>query len=245
MSKPLLLLQIRDNPIAAKDEYRALLEFGGLTSSRLRSIRLALEPIPPDIKLDQYAAVVVGGGQYNVRDAEKSQAQKDAEHAILTLLEQIIDQDYPYFGICYGMSILSEFLGAPVARGDRGESVGAITLTSTDHAKSDPLTAHAPRTYDVFTGHKEATYELPQSATLLAHNTQCPIQMYRLKTNIYAVQFHPELDAAGLAIRINLYQNDGYFPTEELENVLLDANNAQIETHYNAWREFVKRYLAP
>ena len=38
---------------------------------------------------------------------------------------------------------------------------------------------------------------LPPTAVLLATSPRCPVQMFRVKQNLYATQFHPELDVRG------------------------------------------------
>jgi GMP synthase-like glutamine amidotransferase len=38
------------------------------------------------------------------------------------------------------------------------------------------------------------TFDLPRGATLLASTLHCPNQMFRLKTRVFGVQFHPEVD---------------------------------------------------
>ena len=52
-------------------------------------------------------------------------------------------------------------------------------------------------TFDAFVGHKEACRVLPADAVLLASSPTCPVQMFRVRENLYATQFHPELDVAG------------------------------------------------
>ena len=47
--------------------------------------------------------------------------------------------------------------------------------------------------------------------------------MFRIKENLYATQFHPELDAEGLVTRIDIYRHAGYFPPESAEELMADA----------------------
>ena len=41
------------------------------------------------------------------------------------------------------------------------------------------------------------------------------MQAFRLGRNVYATQFHPELDVAGLVTRIEVYRHFGYFEPHE------------------------------
>ena len=71
--------------------------------------------------------------------------------------------------------------------------------------------------FDAYVGHKEACRVLRRTATLLAGSATCPVQMFRVKQNLYATQFHPELDRPGIITRVHVYQDAGYFPPHELE----------------------------
>src|SRR4051794_13822168 len=66
--RPFLLLSIRAEDVAADDEYAAFLRFSGLDESRLRRIRLDAGPLP-ELDLDAYAGIILGGGPYNSSDA--------------------------------------------------------------------------------------------------------------------------------------------------------------------------------
>jgi len=91
-------------------------------------------------------------------------------------------------------------------------------------------------------GHKEACQTLPGHATLLARSNICPIQMIRFGQNIYATQFHTELDEEGLIIRINTYKNHGYFSPEDSEKLILIAKNNLVTTPRLILSQFIKRY---
>ena len=55
----------------------------------------------------------------------------------------------------------------------------------------------------------------------------CPVQAFRVGTKVYATQFHPELDSAGLAARIRIYRDAGYFAPEETEQLVRYAMDTQ------------------
>ena len=46
---------------------------------------------------------------------------------------------------------------------------------------------------------------------MLASSPGCPVQAFRVGRNVYATQFHPELDGAAMTTRIHAYMNHGYF----------------------------------
>jgi len=91
-------------------------------------------------------------------------------------------------------------------------------------------------------GHKEAVQTLPSGCVHLVASPPCPYQMIRYGQNVYATQFHPEADAAGFALRIRVYRNEGYFRPEEAERLIDMCHAANV--HVPEWllRNFVNRY---
>ena len=99
-----------------------------------------------------------------------------------------------------------------------------------------------PESFTAFTGHKEACTVLPAHAVLLASSAACPVHMFRIKTNLYATQFHPELDAEGLVTRIDIYRHAGYFPPESADMLMADARRFTATEPMRILRNFVELY---
>ena len=104
------------------------------------------------------------------------------------------------------------------------------------------MLAGLPATFDAFVGHKEACSVLPPGAVLLATTPACPVQMFRVRTNLYATQFHPELDHDGIVTRIRVYQHAGYFPPEEIDDLIGRVVLADVTESTKVLRNFVERY---
>ena len=66
--------------------------------------------------------------------------------------------------------------------------------------------------------------------------------MFRIKENLYATQFHPELDAEGLVTRIVIYRHAGYFPPESAEELMANARRFTATEPMNILKNFVARY---
>jgi GMP synthase (glutamine-hydrolysing) len=66
--------------------------------------------------------------------------------------------------------------------------------------------------------------------------------MFRIRTNLYATQFHPELDVDGLITRIDIYRNAGYFPPESAEDLMENARQFTVTEPMKVLRNFVDRY---
>ncbi|MET1035275.1 MAG: glutamine amidotransferase [Arthrobacter sp.] len=247
-TKPFLLISTREDDDAAADEVRGFLELSGLEPGRLAVVRLGLEPLPDAVAGDapglaDYAGIMVGGSPFNSSDPDglKSATQRRVEATLSRLLDSVAERDFPFLGACYGVGTLGTHQGAVVDR-TYGEPVGTTEVELTAAGLEDPLTEGLPRRFTAFVGHKEAVAALPGHAVLLAGSAACPVQMFRFGSNLYATQFHPELDGAGLALRIAIYKDAGYFPPEEAEELTRLAHTAEVPWPGLVLRNFVARY---
>ena len=240
--RPFLLLATRAEDEAADDEYAAMLRAGCLEERQLHRIRLEAGPLPP-LDLERYAGIILGGGPFDSSDPEdaKSATQRRVEAELRGLLDQAVARDFPFLGACYGVGTLGVHQGGIVDR-TFGEPVGAVPITLTSAGVADPVLAGLPETFEAFVGHKEALRDLPTSAVLLAASPTCPVQMFRVRTNLYATQFHPELDVAGIVRRVRVYQHAGYFPPEKLDEIIRAVSGQVVTEPPRILANFVARY---
>ena len=227
MTKPFLVIQLRPDDATADNEFAAIKRYGNLSDGelvRLRAERLGLS----DINLDDYAAILVGGSPFDISTptALKSAVQLQIEEGFKGLLDQIVARDFPFLGCCSGNGLLGSYLGATISS-RFAEPVGGATIQLTEEGRRDRLLENFPDSFRVLLGHKEACDYTPPGAVLLAGNDACPVQMFRVKNNIYATQFHPEADAEGFAVRINIYKDFGYFPAESAEILIAAVENEE------------------
>ncbi|GAA3829177.1 glutamine amidotransferase [Nocardioides panacisoli] len=240
--RPFLLLATRAEDQAADGEYAAMLRASGLDERDLHRVRLEAGPMPR-IDLDSYAGIVLGGGPFDSSDPEdsKSTTQRRVESELRSLLDEVVDRDFPFLGACYGVGTLGVHQGG-VVDGTYAEPIGAVPVTLTDAGRSDPLLAGLPDTFEAFVGHKEACRDLPPTAVLLASSPACPVQMFRVRTNLYATQFHPELDVDGIVTRIRIYQHYGYYPPETMDEIIDRVQEAVVTVPPLILARFVERY---
>lgn len=237
--KPFLLIQTRPEDETSDDEYNAFLRYGDLEEDQLVRIRAEQNELPA-IDLDGYSGVMVGGSPFNFTTKHKSQVQVRIESELHRLLDDIYDRDFPFLGACYGVGLLTTYLGGRVSS-KYGEPVGATAISLVGE---DKLLDGIDRQFDAFLGHKEAAEAIPDGATLLASSATCPIQMFRVKQNIYATQFHPELDSDGLTTRIRIYRNHGYFQPEEADDLIAHGKQAIVTEPMKLLRNFVNTYAS-
>ena len=240
--EPFLLLSIRADDPAADNEYESFLSLSGLGEGELRRIRLDRQALG-DIDPADWSGIWVGGGPFNYTDPDekKSPVQRRVEADLTRLLDDVAGADFPFLGACFGVGALGSHQGAVLDR-RYSEPVGIVRVTLTAAGRGDPLLRELPEEFDAFTGHKEAVSELPGHAVLLASSAACPVQAFRLGANVYATQFHPELDAAGMCTRVDVYKHAGYFDPSEAEEIKAQARNSEISHPPAILRAFVRRY---
>ena len=240
--RPFLFLGIRAEDDVARQEYEAVRTEAGLEPDQLVRVRLEAEPLGP-VDLADWSGIILGGGPFNVSDPEdaKSTAQRRAEAELRQLAEQVVEADCPFLGACYGIGVLGSLRGGVVDR-TYGEPIGALPITLTDDGATDPLFGVLPPTFHAFLGHKEAVRQLPAGATLLASSATCPVHAFRVGANVYATQFHPELDADAICDRIDAYASHGYFEAHEQDDLKTAARAARVTEPTRLLGRFVELY---
>lgn len=240
--KPFLLLQSRPEDAASDNEYEGFLTSTGLQPEHLARFRVESKPLS-HVDLDCYSGIIIGGGPFNVSDPEdkKSEVQKRVEYDLKRLLDEAVKIDFPFFGACYGVGTLGALQGGLISR-KYSEPVGPTVISLTNEGSQDPLLKDMPMKFEAIVGHKEACETLPVGAILLASSVACPVQMFRIKENLYVSQFHPELDLKGITIRVQVYKNAGYFPPEDAQKVIDTAARADLSYPPTILKNFVTRY---
>ncbi len=104
--------------------------------------------------------------------------------------EQILFMNIPIMGICYGMQLGSQILGAKIKPSENGE-YGRTKCTIKDHSL---LLDSLDNNINVWMSHGDQVIELPDDFQSLAYTDNCPYAAVRHKEkDFYGVQFHPEV----------------------------------------------------
>ena len=240
--KPFLLLSIRAELPAAEDEYAAFRRFLDVDDSGLHRRLLGSEPLGA-LSLDDWSGIILGGGAFTYSDPEqaKSPAQRRAERDLVALLDRVVAADFPFLGACYGIGTLGAHQGGLVDR-RHPEPVGPLSVTVTDEGLDDPLFSGMPRDFTAYGGHKEGLSRLPDDAVLLATSHACPVQAFRVGENVYATQFHPELDRTGIHTRIDVYSTFGYFDPSEAAELHAASDRVEVRHPMTLLANFRARY---
>ena len=244
MAKPFLVIQLRPEDETSDNEFAKIKHYGGLSDDDVERLRAEQSGLP-DIDLDHYSAIIVGGSPFDISTPEenKSAIQKQVEAGFQRLFDQVVPRDFPFLGCCSGNGLLGSYCGASIST-KYAEPVSGVDVEITEEGKLDPLLHGMPSTIRVMLGHKEACDSVPEGATLLVRGVACPVQMFRLGQNVYATQFHPEADAEGFIVRIHAYKHHGYFAADTADALISQLSQEDAPYPRMILSRFVERYRA-
>lgn len=235
---------MRPEDIASDSEFEAFLRVGNLEKDQVHRIRVEKEEIPK-INFNNYSAIIAGGSPFDVSKPvkEKSEVQLRIENFYKDLFNQIVVDDFPFLGACSGMGLLGQYCGTKISE-KYSEPVGSVAVTITEEGRKDPILKGLPKIFNALVGHKEACDEVPDGAVLLVTSKKCPVQMFRIKKNIYASQFHPEADSEEFVLRVNIYKDSGYFPPEISDRLIASLQKLDVPIPKEILKRFIKKYTS-
>jgi GMP synthase (glutamine-hydrolysing) len=138
--------------------------------------------------------LVVLGGPIGVYDQQDYPFLKDE----IALIGQRLAARKPILGICLGAQMMAAAAGARVFPGGKGAEIGWFPLKKAPNAAPPawfaPLLAEG---LQVFHWHGD-TFDLPPGALHLASSKLYANQAFAIDDFALALQFHPEVTAAGL-----------------------------------------------
>jgi len=241
--KPFLLITTRDDEAVAAEEHASFCTLTGLLAEDLHWKRAEQAPLG-EIRFEHYSGIILAGSPFTVSEPDelKSAEELRVERDLAALLDRVVEADFPFLGICYGIGTIGRHQGARVDR-TYGESTQAARITLTDAGLEDPLMNELPREFDAFVGHKEAISEVPQHMTVLASSPTCPVQAFRVGRNVYATQFHPELDSAAMTSRVHAYVDHGYFDPNRVDELLEHVRSVDVRASQMVLARFTELYL--
>ena len=169
-------------------EIVAILDFGSqygqLIARRVREQNVLSRICRADISAQELSkmplkGLILSGGPASVYD--KNAIRCD---------EKIFELDVPILGICYGMQLACQILGARIVPAERRE-YGRTSLSVLD--KGD-LLANLPESITAWASHGDQIEDLGHNFTKLGSTETCPFAAVRHKEkNFFGVQFHPEV----------------------------------------------------
>ena len=167
-----------------------IIDFGGqynqLIARRVRECGVYCEIIPfgkvnaAELKNRAPAGIIFTGGPNSVY----LETSPHIDPAVFEL-------GIPVLGICYGAQLMAYTLGGKVATAPTSE----YGKTETQFDNNALMFGGLPAQSITWMSHTDYIAEVPEGFTITAHTDVCPVAaMENRKKNLYAVQFHPEVN---------------------------------------------------
>jgi GMP synthase (glutamine-hydrolysing) len=165
-----------------------VLDFGGqytqLIARRVRDQEVFSAILPCNARLDEIRAhepvgIVLSGGPSSVYDANAPMCDP-----------KVLELGVPVLGICYGMQWMARTLGGDVVPAERRE-YGPAQLQIQKESK---LFTGVPSCLKVWESHGDHVVGLPEGFHQTGRTDNAIAAIENLATNIYGVEFHPEVN---------------------------------------------------
>jgi GMP synthase (glutamine-hydrolysing) len=159
-------------------------QFTQLIARRLRELSvyseiLPFDATPSEILRRQPVGIILSGGPKSV-----------SEHGAPRCDQSVVSMDVPVLGICYGMQLMTDFLGGEVAPAPHRE-FGLATIRIEPDA---PLFETIPPELRVWASHGDFVKSAPAGFRVTATSANAPVAaMADQARDLYALLFHPEV----------------------------------------------------
>lgn len=234
-----VLLALRESQHIADAEYEDFLALSGLQPDQLE-MRVLGRPDSELGDFDGVTGVFIGGSPFTITKPYDTVWQPAVSQRLADFVQEATGNPrFPILSTCYGASMFAHYLGGEVG-GDFAEEAGVTKIVLTKDAANDPLCKSLPAEFLGFGGHKDSVLSLPRNAVLLAGGPTCPVHMYRIGSNVWATQFHPEMDGERIARRLSFYEDAGYFSPERQNEVYDDLQGHDTSASNSILENFVK-----
>jgi len=159
----------------------------GLTNTPVSVIKVSDgEALPPVASL---AGVIITGSPAMVTE------QTGWMQTLSAWIPQVLEQQVPLLGICFGHQLLAQAMGGCVGYHPQGREIGTVAIHLTAEGKQDKLLGVLPAVFSAHATHAQTVIRLPANAHRLAENPFEPHHAFRLGDNAWGLQFHPEFSA--------------------------------------------------
>jgi len=182
--------------------------------------------IPQGLSLDDFDGIAWTGSLLNIYDLTPSISRQ------IELAKALMERENIIFGSCWGLQVLVTAAGGKVRKNPRGlEAVIAKNINLNREGKNHQMYFGKSSKFESFCWHYDEAEFLPENTTILASNDKCNIQAINFKknkSNIWAVQYHPEFNPIWMSGLIN-----------QREKILLDQGIYKDQEELDSYKIFL------
>lgn len=183
-----------------------------------------LRPLP---EVEDFDLLILSGGPCSLRQSNVFNAFQNELH----LLQQTYQKQKSVLGICLGAQLIAESLGGRTVPSPHIE-IGVFPVTVLPEGLKDPVFSLYPKVFDALHLHSDM-FALTKETTLLASSEACPHQAFRLRHNIYGIQYHIEKTIGDVQELIDFMEMpEGRFVTtkDELKQYMPESAHSLLIT---------------
>lgn len=182
------------------------------------------EDVPTTVPNDIVALMPLGGHMGALDDQIAPWLKPERE-----MLADAVAKDFPIFAICLGSQLLAAATDGQVERMPKAE-IGIYEIKS---VLNDEIVDFGP-TAITAQWHEDQVTKLPTGATRLAMSDLVPNQIYKMGSNTYAFQSHPEVDKSIVEVW-----------EEHADNAFLEAGSVSVKDAVGAAAPELERIWKP
>lgn len=195
-----------------------------------------------NIKFKGYDGLVILGGPMSAYDHKNYPFLIHEQR----MIEEALKENIKIIGICLGAQLIAQVLGARVYKNELPE-IGWYDVELTETGKKDHFFKFFKDKEKIFQWHSDS-FDLPKGAKHLASSQLCKNQGFCYDDNVYALQFHLEVDKMLIErwLKVKSYQEELNTLEEKKlisKEIIKNETKAYIENLKNLSNNTFNHYL--